>query len=129
MTLIPLERTVLRYVCTQGILPAQADLPVRVDLDDLHGDLVALLDHVGHLGDTFRVELRDVNEPFGAGQDLHEGPEIDDLLYRAHVDLPALGFLGEPLHHGDGTVGGLEVGGGDEHRSVIFNVDGYSRFG
>src|SRR5437016_1038769 len=64
----------------EGLLAGEADLAALVDLEDFHHHLVALVQHVAHLGDALGRELRDVHETVGAGEDLDEGTEVHDLL-------------------------------------------------
>ena len=79
----------------QRLLARQPDLARLVDLEDLDVDHVALFEDVGHLPHALVGELRDVHEAVGAGQDLDEGAEVDDLPHRAAVDLPDLGLGGD----------------------------------
>src|SRR6185436_14672733 len=69
----------LRAASLHGVLAGEPDLPRAIDLEDLDVDDVALLEHVGHLAHALVRELRDVDEPVGAGEDLDEGTEVDDL--------------------------------------------------
>src|SRR5262245_9340498 len=94
---------------SERFLPRQADLPGLVDLEHLHVDDVALADDVGHLPYPLRSELRDVHQPVGAGQDLHEGAEVDHPAHGAPVDLADLGLRGEPADAVDGLLHGLAV--------------------
>src|ERR1043166_1523917 len=53
--------------------------PLRVDLDDLRLDEIALRDDLARVLDVVLCELRDVHEPLDPREDLDEGAERDDL--------------------------------------------------
>src|SRR5689334_20715895 len=63
----------------ERLLAGETDLPRAVDLEDLYRDHLALLEDVRDFSDPFVRQLRDVDETVGAGEDLHEGTEVDDL--------------------------------------------------
>src|SRR5262249_5740639 len=88
-------RLLVATLLLERLLPGQPDLARLVDLENLDGDDLALLDDVGDLADPFIRQLRDVDEPVGPGEDLDEGSEVDDLPYRAAVDLSDLGLRGD----------------------------------
>ena len=75
----------------------QANLALAVDRDDLHLDLVALLEHVLDALDALVRDLGDVHEAVGVRQDLDEGAEVGDALDDAVVDGADLGLRGEAL--------------------------------
>src|SRR5712664_926383 len=65
-------------------LHAERDLAlVRVHVDDLHVELVALLHHVARVLHPLVAQLGDVHEALDAGLDLHEGAEVGDLGHLA----------------------------------------------
>src|ERR1700675_2696544 len=75
----------------ERLLARESDLPRLVDLQHLHVDDVALLQHVGDFAHPLVCQLRDVHQAVRAGHDLDERTEVDDLADRAAVDLPDLG--------------------------------------
>src|SRR6185369_5711987 len=85
----------LRAPSLQRILAREPDLPRAIDLEDLDVDDVALLEDVGDLAHSLVGQLRDVHEAVGAGKDLDEGAEVDDLADRAAVDASNLGLRGD----------------------------------
>ena len=107
----------------EGLLAGEADLAALVDLEDFHHHLVALVQHVAHLGDALGRELRDVHETVGAGEDLDEGTEVHDLLDRPFVDLPDLGLGGEAVDPVDGLLHRRLVGRRDVDRPIVLDVD------
>src|SRR5438094_854684 len=104
---------------------AQPDPPaLAVDLDHPHADLVApvedLLDRRRPLAGG---DVRDVQQPVGALDELDEGPErgrLDDLAGELVADLDLLGHLADAVDEG---VAELAVGGVDEHGAVVVDVD------
>ena len=101
----------------------QADLAHAVDADDHHVDLVAEADHVFDMLDAVVGQFADADQAVLARQDLHEravGLDADDL---AQVDLADLDFLGQPSIIWMAPLGALAVGGGDEDRAVVLDVD------
>src|SRR5581483_8198925 len=94
-----------------------------VDLEDLDADLVALLEDVAHALDALARDLRDVEEPVGAGHDLHEGAEVDDLPHLALVDLPDLGLGRDPQDPVDRLLHRGAVARGDLNGAVVLDVD------
>src|SRR6202044_3754718 len=76
-------------------LAREVDAALRVDLDNLHHDLVADLDHVFDALDALRRELRDVDEAFFARQDRDERTEVHQSRYRAEAGLTNLHRLGQ----------------------------------
>src|SRR5919204_1103326 len=75
--------------------------PLGIDLDDLRLHLVALRDDLTGVLDVVLRQLRDVHEPFDAGEDLDERTKGDDLRHLA-LDLVALVVLLEHLLPGIG---------------------------
>jgi hypothetical protein len=69
------------------LLERQAHLAARVEAQKLDLDLVALLDHVGHLLHPLGGQFGDVDEAVAGAEEVHEGAEVDDLDHRALVDL------------------------------------------
>src|SRR5205085_8611601 len=99
-----------RGLVAQRGLPGEPDLAVAVDLDDLHRDGVALGEYVGHRADARLGDLGDVQEPFGAGHDLHERAELLDALDLPDVDAIELGLAADVLDHVDRHLGGVAAG-------------------
>src|SRR4029079_11483647 len=66
---------------------AERHLAVRVDVVDLHLDLVAEVEHVLHLVDALAAtELGDVEQAVAAREDVHERTELGDVHDPAGVD-------------------------------------------
>ena len=74
------------------LLHAQLDLAAVVEAEHLDLDLVADLDHVGHLADALRRQLADMDEPVARAEEIDEGAEIDGLHHLAGVDDAELGL-------------------------------------
>ena len=73
-------QVVLDRVAVGHALEAQREpAPVGVDLDDPHGEHVALVDHLARVLHVVRGQLGDVDQALDAGVDLDEGAERDDL--------------------------------------------------
>src|SRR5262249_27077869 len=101
---------------------AEADL-VAFDADAFDQNLLALFQLVADVADAVIGDLRNVEQSFGAGEDLDEGAEIDDAGDGAEVSLAHLDFgrqVANDLHRG---LGGLAVRRGDGDSSVVRNVD------
>src|SRR5690606_12290216 len=114
---------------SQGLLARKPDLPLPVDREDLHQDLVALGEDVRDALDPLVGELGDVDQAVGAGEELHEGAELHDTPHRPEVGLPDLRLLREVADHLDGL---LDLGGvrrGDVDGPVVLDVDGASGAG
>src|SRR3954469_4019132 len=94
-----------------------------VDADGLHQHLVAFLADVAHHVDALLVELADVDQAVGAGEDLHEGAEVGQPLAHAHVELAHLRLGGEPLDYVDRLLDRDPVGRGDVDGAVILDLD------
>src|SRR3954469_18920091 len=107
----------------QRFLAGEADLPAPIDRDDLDQHLVAFLEHVLDLLHPRVGEIGDVHEAVGAGEDLHERPELHDPPHGAEIGLPHLRLLRERADHLDGLLHALAVGRGDGHLAVVLDVD------
>src|SRR5947207_3968096 len=118
---LPLRLLLLRLL--ERFLAGQPDLSRLVHLEHLDRDDVALLEHVGDLAHALVGELRDVHQAVRAGEDLHEGPEVDDLAHRAAVDLAHLGLRGDAADVLARVVQRCAVGGSNQHRAVVLHVD------
>src|SRR6266545_3810747 len=79
-------------------LDRERDLPLlKVHVDDLHVDLLALRHDVARVLDALVLHLGDVDEPLDAGLELHEGAEVGDLRdlpLHARADRVTLGERG-----------------------------------
>src|SRR5262249_62350911 len=104
----------------------QADLALRVDVFDQHGEVVALADRLLDAGQALTLaELRDVHEAVAAGDEVHERAErrrLHDaaLVGLPHQDRPRVRDL---VDHAGGLVGALAAAGPDEHGPVVLDVD------
>src|SRR5205814_7002958 len=104
----------------------QADLALRVDLLDLHAELVALLDGVLHPGQALALpELRDVHEAVASWNEVHEGAEGRRLDHGAVVLLAHEHRTGvrDVVDHRRGFVGARSAGRSDVDRAVVLDVD------
>src|SRR5205085_6856648 len=90
----------------EAFLTRQANLPRLVDFEHLHVDDVAFAQNIGHLAHPLVRELRDVHEAVGAGHDLHERAEVDDLAHGAPVDLADFRVRGLATDTVDGALHG-----------------------
>src|SRR5690606_24303306 len=93
--------------------PAQANLAITLDAEDLHLDTVAFAQHVGHILGALVSDLRDVQQRFGVRQNLDERPEIDDSPHGPRVDLAHLGLLDEAVDDLYGSRHGVGIRRGD----------------
>src|SRR5215211_3248557 len=104
----------------------QADAAaLLVDLDDAHGDLVALVEHLLDRRDPLAGrDVGDVEQAVGDLGELEEGAErrrLDDLHGRELVaDLDLLGHRPDAVDQGVALGAGLGV---DEHVAVVVDVD------
>src|SRR5262249_38499352 len=64
-------------------------------LDDLHQALLPLVEHVANLVDPVLLDLRDVQQPLDAGEDLDEGAERDHADDLPEISLAELRLGGE----------------------------------
>ncbi len=72
------------------LLHAEADaLRLLVDLDDLHGDVLANVEHLGRMTDAAPGDVGDVQQPVDAAQ-IHEGAVVGDVLDHTFDDLAFL---------------------------------------
>ena len=86
-------------------------LPSRSTLDDLHLDLVALLQRRPSTRSTRVVrDLGDVEQAVGVREDLDERAEVGDALDRALVDRADLGLRGEALDDVERLLHGVGIG-------------------
>src|SRR5574341_138007 len=81
------------FLVLKRFFARKADLALPVDLQDLHEDLVPFLELVRYFLDPLVGYLGDVEQPVGAGEDLHKSAEVHDLSDLAHVELADLGVL------------------------------------
>src|SRR5581483_11949633 len=91
----------------------QVDAPLGVDL----------LHQVLHPAHALIGQVRDVDQPLFAWQDLDEGAEVHQPLDGASILLADLHVLGDGLDHGQRLVLGRSVGGGDHRPAVVLDVD------
>ena len=84
---------------------AELDLAaLLVDADALDHDFLAFADFVGGVGDTVMGQLTDVQQAVKAGEDGHEGAELDHFGHLAQVGLANLGGLDEVADHAQGNL-------------------------
>src|SRR5499426_1633723 len=108
-------------------LAAEADL-VTFDADAFDQNLLAFFQLVAHVADAIIGDFRNVQQAFGAGEDLDERAEIDDARDGSEVTLSDFylgGQVANDLHCG---FGGLAVRSGDGDPAVVRNVDLGSSF-
>src|SRR5262249_547183 len=108
---------------SERALPAEPDLAVRIDLDDLDRHRVALGQHVGHRADAILGDLRDVQQSLRPGHDLDERAELLDALDLADVDPVELGLATDVLDDLDRLLGGIARRREDRHLAVVLDVD------
>jgi len=65
----------------ERLFPAQLDFSPLVDPDDLHQDLIVLLDHVFYVFDPLLGQLGNMYQPFRTREDLHKSPEFLPVLF------------------------------------------------
>src|SRR5919107_772588 len=102
-----------RTVSTVGLILGQERFPgelhtaALVHLEQLDLDDVALLDHVLGLLGAAVLQLADMEQPFDAGEDFHEGAERGRALDRPLVGPADLGLGGDGRDHRPGLLAGL----------------------
>src|SRR5713101_5411376 len=114
--------SIVRLPLLEQRLPGQPHPAALVDLEDLHLDVIALLDDIlGALGAAV-CQLGDVQQPFHARQDLDEGAEGGRALHEPLVHLADFGRLD---HAGDAVARPLAALAhrGDRHQAVVVHVD------
>src|SRR5690242_5356475 len=94
-----------------------------VDLlhDDVHD--VAAAHHVLDVRDPARADVRDVQKPVGSLLQLDERAELGRLHDLAGECVADLRLLRERLDRGDGLLGLRALGGVDQDRAVLLDVD------
>src|SRR3989454_7489596 len=112
-----------RRLVAQRHLPAEPHLAVAVDLDDLDEHLIALGQHVLDGADAGLGDLRNVQEPLGVGDDLHERAELDDLLDLPEVDPIQLDLAADVLDDPQGLLHRRVVGREHGDPTVVLDVD------
>src|SRR5205809_3622515 len=112
-----------RRLVAQRHLAGEPHLAVAVDLDDFHEDLVALGQHVLDRPDPVLGDLRDVQQPFRVGDDLHERAELDDLLDLAEVDPIEFDLAADVLDHRDRLLDRRLVRREHGDTAVVLDVD------
>src|SRR5213082_3822584 len=118
-----LDRQALRGQLLDRGLAAQVQPALAVDLGRLDHDLVAHVRDLLRPLDAVVGELGDVHETVLVRQDLDEhaeGHHPDDL---APVDPADLDLVGQALDPVDGALAALLVDRGDEHATVVLDVD------
>src|SRR5690242_4569743 len=112
-TRIPLSSASLRYKRLPGCLvfaacaggrrhrffPAQTYLPLSVNFQDLHENLIALRDFIGNGFNAVMRQLGNVDEAVGSRQDLDECAEVHDLAHRPKIGLADLHLFYNSIHH------------------------------
>src|SRR5262245_60048209 len=116
-----------------GLLFRQNGFAGKLDLvaflaDTLNEDLLAFLQLVTHVFDAAVRDLRYVEQAVKARQDLDKRSEIDDTGNRTEIGFTDLGLSSQRLDPGDSSLSGISIGGCDQYRSVVFNVDLRSSF-
>src|SRR3974390_1356223 len=109
--------------CLVDYLHGQAHLPALINPKQLDLHLVAFLYNVGDLVNPARGELADVYQAVLDAEEVHEGAEVHHLDHGAviyHADFRLGGNRLDPV---DGGLDRVGIGGGDLHRTVIFDVD------
>src|SRR5438094_6104228 len=112
-----------RRLLAQRHLAGEPHLAVAVDLDDLDEDLVTLGQHVLDRANPVLGDLRDVQEPLGVGDDLHERAELDDLLDLTEVDPVELDLAADVLDYRDRPLDRRLVRREDGDPAVVLDVD------
>src|SRR5438309_4259864 len=112
-----------RRLLAQRHLAGEPHLAVAVDLDDLDEDLVTLGQHVLDRANPVLGDLRDVQEPLGVGDDLHERAELDDLLDLTEVDPVELDLAADVLDYRDRPLDRRLVRREHGDPAVVLDVD------
>src|SRR5213083_2312329 len=112
-----------RRLLAQRHLAGEPHLAVAVDLDDLDEDLVTLGQHVLDRANPVLGDLRDVQEPLGVGDDLHERAVLDDLLDLTEIDPVELDLAADVLDHRDGLLHRRLVRREHGDPAVVLDVD------
>src|SRR5262249_52319675 len=120
------RRTVSSVVPTLVLLderfPGEPHPAALVHLEQLHLQVVALLDDVFGLLGAAMLQLGDVEQALDAGDDLDEGPERRGALHHALVHLADLGLLHDARDHVARPLGGF-ADAGDRDQPVVVDVD------
>src|SRR5581483_2152390 len=124
---------VARFACSRELLlgrrwkqrlARQTDLAgIRLDADDLHFDLVADLEEIGHLADARVRHLGDVQQSVLTRQDLDECSVRFDALDGAFVIRADLRRGREALDDLDRAIRRCDIHRGDRHLAVIIDID------
>src|SRR6266700_6541801 len=106
-----------------GLLAAQVEPALAVDLGGLDHDLDADVDDLLDPLDAVVRQPRDVDQPVLVGQHLDEGAERHDPDDLAAVDAAHLDLVGQALDPVDRAPRAVLVGRGDEDLAVVLDVD------
>src|SRR5215831_5581744 len=109
----------------QDCLAAEPDL-VAVYRNDLHEELVALLEFLANILDTMLGHFADVQQAVRTRENLDERSELRESHHLAEVGFAELCFSHQVLDDLKGLVGGSLVGGGYVDLAVVFHVDLHS---
>src|SRR5690606_6195289 len=101
----------------------QVDAALLVDLRHLHRNLIADLDDIFGLRDTFSSQLGDVYKTFLVRKNLDEGAELLDPLDGTEIDFADDDFLDDALDNLTGLLVHLFIRRSDEYLAVLLDVD------
>src|SRR4051812_9476726 len=101
----------------------ELDLAALVEADDLHLHRIAVVDHIGGLGDAALGELADVHQPVTRTEEVDEGAEIRGLHHLADVDHADFRLRHDAADPVDRPLRLLDIAGGDGDGAVVVDVD------
>src|SRR3990170_2697054 len=107
----------------QGILSAEAYLPLLINLYDLDKDLVSFFEDIRYLFHPEIRKLRDMDKTIGAGKYLDKGPKLYHLSDLPQVDFSDLYLFYDPADHLHRLIGRFFILRGNGNQAGIIDVD------
>ena len=88
----------------------EPDFAAAINLEDLHRNLVALMQDVFDPANALIRDLRNMQEAVGPRKNLDEGAELNDFADGAVIDTANLGLGGDRLNRRDRALHRVAVG-------------------
>lgn len=102
----------------------KVDATHTVDVDDHHFKLVANADYRFDIGDAVLRKFADVNHPVLAWKYLYESTERHYPHHSAGISITNFNVLGQRVDGVLGLLGVFTIGGSDNDRTVVLDIDG-----
>ena len=112
-----------RGILVHDVVPDQIDPSLRIDLVDLHFQLIPDIDNILHLLHPVIIQLGDMDHAVLAGSQFHKGAEVHNPDHLAGEHVADLDVLRDALDNLPGFGRGFGIRGGNVNPPVVLDIE------